>query len=265
MESQKRLGLYFNCDEKFEHSHNRVCKRIFFLELLEANDAEDTATADDPHISLLAMAGVRTPETMQVRIQMGGTTLLALLDSGTTHNFVSEEATARTSLQLQSWASMKVTVANGDWVPYPGAYRVVPFSIDGERFTTDFFALPLAGYDVVLGTDWLAMLGPILWDFGTLTMSFWHGDHRVCRSGVASSPAPSLRACSADDLLPALLEEFAPVFVEPSGMPPPRSQDHSITLRLGSTPVVVRPYHYPATHKDELERQCTAMLNQGII
>jgi len=74
-----------------------------------------------------------------------------------------------------------------------------------------------------------------------------------------------LRACSADDLLPALLEEFAPVFAEPSGMPPPRSQDHSITLRPGSTPVAVRPYRYPVAHKDELERQCTAMLNQGII
>jgi hypothetical protein len=27
----------------------------------------------------------------------------------------------------------------------------------------------------------------------------------------------------------------------------------------------VRPYRYPAAHKDELERQCTAMLAQGII
>jgi hypothetical protein len=30
-------------------------------------------------------------------------------------------------------------------------------------------------------------------------------------------------------------------------------------------PVVVRPYRYPALHKDELERQCAAMLDQGII
>jgi len=29
--------------------------------------------------------------------------------------------------------------------------------------------------------------------------------------------------------------------------------------------VVVRPYRYPATHKDELERQCAAMLDQGLI
>jgi hypothetical protein len=30
-------------------------------------------------------------------------------------------------------------------------------------------------------------------------------------------------------------------------------------------PVVVRPYRYLATHKDELERQCAAMLQQGLI
>jgi hypothetical protein len=30
-------------------------------------------------------------------------------------------------------------------------------------------------------------------------------------------------------------------------------------------PVAVRPYRYPALHKDELERQCTAMLDQGLI
>jgi hypothetical protein len=43
----------------------------------------------------------------------------------------------------------------------------------------DFFALPLAGYDIVLGTQWFAMLGPILWDFRTLSMMFWRGDRWV--------------------------------------------------------------------------------------
>jgi hypothetical protein len=27
----------------------------------------------------------------------------------------------------------------------------------------------------------------------------------------------------------------------------------------------VRPYRYPAPHKDELERQCAAMIAQGIV
>jgi hypothetical protein len=74
-----------------------------------------------------------------------------------------------------------------------------------------------------------------------------------------------LRACSAEELLSALLEEFTPVFEEPSEMPPPRSRDYCISLTPRSAPVAVRPYRYPTSHKDELERECTAMLAQGII
>jgi hypothetical protein len=49
------------------------------------------------------------------------------------------------------------------------------------------------------------------------------------------------------------------------GLPPVRSRDHDITLVHGSEPVAVRPYLYPASHKDELERQCTTMLEQGLV
>jgi hypothetical protein len=66
-------------------------------------------------------------------------------------------------------------------------------------------------------------------------------------------------------LLQAVLREFETVFNEPTGMPPPRSRDHRITLVPGAAPVAVWPYRYPAAHKDELERQCATMLTQGII
>lgn len=89
---------------------------------------------------------------MQVHIQLGGASLLVLLDSGSTHNFVSEEAVGRTSLHHLSYGNMKVMVANGQCVPCPGVDRATTFSIDGEVFIIDFFALSLAGYDVVLGT-----------------------------------------------------------------------------------------------------------------
>ena len=70
-------------------------------------------------------------------------------------------------------------MANGERVQCPDMFRKAPFSISAEEFTTDFYALSLAGYDVVLGTQWLATLGPILWDFGALTMSFWRGGRRM--------------------------------------------------------------------------------------
>jgi hypothetical protein len=62
-------------------------------------------------------------------------------------------------------------------------------------------------------------------------------------------------------LLEELLREYRDVFTEPQGLPPPRSHDHSITLVSGVPPVAVRPYRYPVLHKDELERQCAAMMS----
>jgi hypothetical protein len=53
---------------------------------------------------------------------------------------------------------MKVTVANSKHVVCPGFCRAIPFSIGGEPFTTDFFALPLTGYIFprhgVVGLPW---------------------------------------------------------------------------------------------------------------
>lgn len=58
---------------------------------------------------------------------------------------------------------------------------------------------------------------------------------------------------------------FADLFAEPTGLPPTRAIDHRIHLKLGAPPVVVHPYRYPQLQKHELERQCAAMLTQGII
>lgn len=48
-------------------------------------------------------------------------------------------------------------------------------------------------------------------------------------------------------------------------MLPAGPYDHRIHLLPGTAPVAVRPYLYPQLQKDELERQCSVMLAQGII
>ena len=152
MEERRRLGLCFNCNEKFGRGHNRVCQRIFLIDLAPADDETDTSveapTDDEPQISVHAITGICTRETMQMRIKLGG---ISLLDSGSTHNFIADEAASRTTFPRHQGGNLHVTVANGDRVPCPGVYYGVPFFIN-EACSADFFILPLAGYDVVLGT-----------------------------------------------------------------------------------------------------------------
>ena len=63
-------------------------------------------------------------------------------------------------------------VANGERVTCAGVIRDAALLIDGESFPADLYVMPLAGYDVVLGTRWLGELGPIVWDLGRRRMSF---------------------------------------------------------------------------------------------
>jgi hypothetical protein len=126
--------------------------------------------------------------------------------------------------------------------------------------------MPLAGFDVVLGAQWLGTLGPVTWDFVQRTMSFEQQGRRVLWRVVSEPVAATVCTTTAmASLLDELLSLFDGVFAEPHGLPPPRSRDRDITLQPGAMPVAVRPYRYPATHKDELEHQCAAMLEQGLI
>lgn len=88
----------------------------------------------------------------------------------------------------------------------------------------------------------------------------------VCWHGVESPfGACAHSVATTGSLLDDLLSTFDDVFAEPTGLPPPRACDHAIVLKPDAAPVAVRPYRYPAAHKDELERQCAAMITQGIV
>jgi len=268
LDERHRNRQCFNCDEKYVRGHNRVCARLFVLEIDSNADNADAAGDDSepaPQISLQAISGVRTRDTMQVHVQLGHITVTALLDSGSTHNFVSSAVAMSTGLCFIPRTDLAVTVANGDRVRCPRVFRDAAFSIEGDPFCADVYVLPLGVYDMVLGTDWLASLGPILWDFGRQTMSLWRSNRRVRWRGVPGPRGSQLHATQGPELLVLLLVEFADVFATPTGLPPPRARDHFIHLLSGTPPVAVRPYRYPQLQKDELERQCRAMEEQGLI
>jgi hypothetical protein len=69
---RRRLGLCFNCNEPYTRGHNRVCRRIFFMDGIEIEGADDDRTStnqgeDTPVFSLQAIAGVPIYKSLQVR------------------------------------------------------------------------------------------------------------------------------------------------------------------------------------------------------
>jgi hypothetical protein len=94
-EERRRLGLCCSCDEKFGQGHNRVCKRLFLLDCAVEDDIDEAAagaelaqTEESSAFSLHAIASVRLTDTMQIDVNLAGHAFIALLDSGSTHNFI---------------------------------------------------------------------------------------------------------------------------------------------------------------------------------
>jgi hypothetical protein len=279
MAQRRADGLCYNCDEKFVLGHRG--KKLFVIEIVSLDDGDDegvdeeiecaalTGHAPGPEISLHAITGVRARgvQTMKVYVFIGDAVAVALLDSGSCHNFLDVQMAHRAGLRLHSRSGLSVAVANDEWIASPGRVDNQAVFIGGEAFTIDLYALPLGEYDMVLGVQWLATLGPILWDFAKHTMAFRRGTTRVLWRGIDTAPglAVATLAGPGSDLLDALLEEFAGLFVEPQGLPPHRHLSHRIKLKPGVGDVAVHPYCYAHTQKDELERQCDETLRHGVI
>lgn len=203
---------------------------------------------------------------MQLTVKVGNIDLVALLDSGSTHNFIAEEAAARAGVALQPRTGMNVLVANGDCLASSGRCRAMGLRIGEEYYNIDCYAIPLDSFDIVLDVKWLCTLGLIPWDFEHLQMSFTREGRRVTWHGLAAQhPEVFSLGCTGQDVMIELLDEFDNFFAEPWGLPPTHSQDHRIHLLPATEPIAVHPYRYAQHQKDELERQCDNMLNQGII
>ena len=65
--------------------------------------------------------------------------------------------------------------------------------------------------------------------------------------------------------LALLLHTYNVAFDTLSSLPPQRSHDYFIPLLSGSQPVKVKPYRYPHSQKEEIERLVLGMLDEGII
>ncbi|KAL4379068.1 hypothetical protein GQ457_02G036740 [Hibiscus cannabinus] len=250
---------------------------------------------EEPTVSLQAMWGAANCHTMKLELEIAGKKLIALLDSGSTHNFISWNAIKLLGLKVERRKRVKVIVADGSSLETLGECTKVEWKVQNKCFITDFLVLALKGSDVVLGVQWLATLGPIQWNFATLDMKFqldgvvvnikgvqpqpmeWVNSKTCLKllKGVGSSYTASLwvlgnqvKIKEAEKLpreLQELLRDFSDVFAEPQGLPPERGHDHRINLCDEQAVIKVKPYRYPSWQKDEIEKMIKEMLESGVI
>jgi hypothetical protein len=174
-----------------------------------------------------------------------GVKLIALLDLGSTHNFVDTDPTARVGIKLQGRTGLRVAVVNDDRLTSSGSYLGLRIQIKDEPFEIDCYGLALGSFVIVLDVQWLEALGPILWDFSQRTMGSVRNSHCILWhasdiEGSRSSLHAISESANDDDtsnLMDDLLERFTPLFEAPTGLPPQQTHCHKIRLLPGTAPV----------------------------
>ncbi|KAF5456115.1 hypothetical protein F2P56_025626 [Juglans regia] len=259
---------------------------------LEEDSVLATKVEGNPEISLNAIAGTPSPGMMRVKGTVSGEPIVILVDSGSSHSFLHLVIARRANLDINQSTKLAVRVANGSIIQSEGHCDSVPLKMQGTQLCPSLYILELGGCDIVLGVNWLATLGLIVWDFSKLSMQLKNGGHKVELRGLEPTPI-SLEGSSKVMLasmtkgigflqqiqieskvdsvvvqnteVSELLTQFQGVFEEPNGLPPVRDHDHKIVLKEGTPPISNRPYRYPYYQKTEIEKIVAELLKTGVI
>ncbi|KAK2651008.1 hypothetical protein Ddye_018497 [Dipteronia dyeriana] len=182
---KRQNNLYFYCNEKFAKGHKCVGKQILLLDLgyssVEEEEIMQGLHEQEPEqitaccITTGVLFDTSSPQvikTMKDMAYIKNYTMIVLFDSGSSHNFLDDGLVRKLSLVVDASEIFDLMIGNGGQVKSKGACTATTHKIDQYIYTYDMLILPLGGCDIVLGIQWLRILGPILWDFEKLSMEF---------------------------------------------------------------------------------------------
>lgn len=302
MEERRKKGLCFHCYEKFTYGHR--CKKLFNIEGGEESSIEDKPEEQSPEeeedeeeaqLSLNALTGQTTPETIKVLGKVKNNQLSILVDTGSTHTFLDTQTAKTLGCEVVYTNNLMVTVANGHNVNCNTKCPNFQWEMGNNHFYFEVRILKLGSCDLVLRVDFLRKFGPVLFDYNKLSITLRSGVKEITIQGYRGDVSISMMSCESletmirkdkisfgclfmitneteneplvSDMEPfhQLLLEFEGVFKEPKELPPDRGYEHQIPLKQDSIPFKSQPYRYPYLQKREIEAMVQEMLKSGII
>jgi len=172
MAYRKAKGLCYKCGLKWGSQHKcpesvalNVVEELWQMisqdDVLAEPSQEDSDSGEDlMALSDQAVQGTCIGKTIKLAAHFGKHSAVVLLDSGSSHNFISEQLAAC----LPNWQllqkPLQVKVAN-DSVLICTHEVTCAWLVQGVQFETTFRILPLQCYDSILGMDWLEQFNPM--------------------------------------------------------------------------------------------------------
>ena len=210
-------GLCYYCDKKYERGHKCQFKeaQLFTVEIPcdtttviteeEVEGMVQEEFSDEPCISVNALMGSNTFNTMRVQGWVQGKPIHILIDSGSTHNFLDIKTAQQLGCRKESIGLQAITVADGNHIACQHVVKNFGWKLGGKFFTAEAMLIELGSCDMVLGIQWLSTLGNINWDFKKLIMEFVIEGQKVKLKGIASQKLKVLKGQPSLKLLQKVL------------------------------------------------------------
>ncbi|RRT32375.1 hypothetical protein B296_00034407 [Ensete ventricosum] len=116
------------------------------------------------------LAGYTNLQTLKIEGFLEQQSIIILIDTESTHKFMSNKVAAHLMLQKESYNGFEVKVANGQILKCNQKCPRVKLILQEQDVVADFFLLSLDGFDIVLSIDWLSTIRD---------MEFFEANHEV--------------------------------------------------------------------------------------
>lgn len=125
----------------------------------------DLSSPTDCGLSLHDLSGTEDLHTIKLSGILRGKPFQLLVDTDSTHNFISLALVKQLKLAIVKCSPLRVQLANGTSTQCLTKVINLNWKMGMTTFTSDFFAIPLGGYEAILGVQWLTQVSPIGFDF----------------------------------------------------------------------------------------------------
>ncbi|KAF3780527.1 hypothetical protein EJ110_NYTH38865 [Nymphaea thermarum] len=202
---------YFTCQQIPRHRWGHKCKANMTYQVIEEEEAlpaEDSTLTLEGHgekgepshpqqaivpQAYYALSRDLSPNAMQVGGTLGKLRITILVDTGATHNFISQPIAIAAGCKRTPHSLFEVMVGGGSTIPCLETCEGVDIQLQGIPCRVDLLVLSHCGADVILGVQWIKTLEEITFDFKRMAIRCYGRSLRVSRAAL-KNPWPTINS-----------------------------------------------------------------------
>jgi hypothetical protein len=160
LEEIKSKCLCFNCDNKYSKGHKCGVKKLFYIYCEEEEEQEPSQDENvelisyedlTPTISCNALAGIRTPQTLNIKGSIKNKKVIVLIDSSSTHNFIHYKLSKALNCFVYLVLEFQVMIVDGGTINCSRKCNKINLTMGEYVMNSPMISIPMGSVDVVLG------------------------------------------------------------------------------------------------------------------